>query len=99
MKNEIKRYFLEEQHLTERVSEVLAKPLVKYEDIANEFVYWIENRTFQISDAVEIEGYSAYKIHELAPWLDGAGVYGLLVTLRDAPEKGKDYIRRGFPRK
>lgn len=99
MKDKIRYYFLEEQHLTERVSDVLTKFLSKYEDIANEFIRWTENHKFDVPNAVEVEGYTASKIHELAPWLDGAGVYSLMVTLRDTPEKGMEYIKQGFPRK
>lgn len=93
------RYFTEEKEVTEVVAKVLAKPLCKYEDIKAEFIYWIDNRTFDAPNALLINNYSAAKIHEIAPFLDVAGIYNFMVTLRDNPEKAEGYIRNGFPRK
>lgn len=95
----IVRYFIEEKSVTEVVAKVLAKPLCKYADIQHEFIYWLDNRTFDIPNALVINGYSAGKIHETAPFLDAAGVYNFMVTLRDNPKKAEDYIKKGFPRK
>ncbi len=95
----ILNYFIQEKHLTKVVAKVLAKPLTKYEDIKEEFIYWIENRNYKVDVPLEIEGYNALMIQELAPHLDAAGVYNFMVTLRDDPEKAKGYIKNGFPRK
>lgn len=93
------QYFIREKNVTAVVAKVLAKALTKYSDIEKEFIYWIDNRNFDAPDALEIGGYSAKKIHEIAPFLDAAGVYNFMVTLRDDPAKAQNYIKNGFPRK
>ena len=93
------KYFIDEKKTTMGVARILAKTIEKYPDIRNEFIYWLENRSFDVPNAVEINGYSAKQISEIAPFLDAAGVYNFMVTLRDSPEKAKDYIRNRFPRK
>lgn len=90
---------MEEKNTTKVVAHVLTKNLVKYKDIYEEFLYWIENRDFNFTNAVEIEGYTAKRISEIAPFLDGSGVYNFLVTLREEPEKAHEYIRNKFPHK
>lgn len=97
--DKIIHYFTSEKGVTEVVAKVLAKTLAKYQDIESEFIYWIDNRDYNAPDAVEIDGYSAKKISEIAPSLDAAGVYNFMVTLRDDPEKANGYIKNGFPRK
>lgn len=96
---EIIRYFIDEKKVSKSVAQILSKTLGKYPDIQSEFVYWIENRSFDAPDAIQIDGYSAKQISEIAPFLDAAGVYNFMVTLRDNPAKAKDYIENGFPRK
>ena len=95
----IEQYFIEEKKTTPVVAKVLLKPLEKYEDIKSEFLYWIEHRNYDAPDAIEIGGYTAKKIQELAPMMDAAGVYNFMVTLRDNPKKAQGYINNGFPRK
>lgn len=95
----IMKYFVEEKKVTEMVAKVLMKSIIKYMDIKSEFIYWIENRNYDVSIPVEIQGYTAKKISELAPHLDGAGVYNFMITLRETPEKAQEYIKKGFPRK
>ena len=97
--DKITHYFTSEKGVTEVVAKVLSKTLTKYKDIESEFIYWIDNRNFKALNALEIDGYSAQKISEIAPSLDAAGVYNFMVTLRDAPEKAQVYIKNGFPRK
>lgn len=92
-------YFVNEKKTTETVAKVLEKSLLKYTDIKDEFCYWIDNRTYDIPNAIEIEGYTAAKIHEIEPALDAAGVYSFMVTLRDNPNKANDYIKAQFPKK
>ena len=45
---------------------------------------------------VEVDGYRAQDIYEMAPMLDGIGVFNFLVTLRDDPEEGEKMIEEGF---
>ena len=93
------KYFITEKHVTEVVAKVLAKPLLKYDDINKEFIYWLENRNYDCPNPTNINGYTAASVAKIAPHLDAAGVYGFLVTLRDNPIKAQEYIDNGFPRK
>ena len=93
------KYFITEKHVTEVVAKVLAKPLLKYDDINKEFIYWLENRNYDCPNPTNINGYTAASVAKIAPHLDVAGVYGFLVTLRDNPIKAQEYFDNGFPRK
>ena len=97
--SQITAYFIQKEGVTPVVAAILAKSLEKYDDIKNEFIYWIENNSFEGENPLTINGYTAKSIHELAPQLDGAGVFNFMVTLRDNPEKAQEYIDRGFPTK
>ena len=93
------QYFIKEKSVTEVVANVLSKPLLKYDDIKNEFIYWIKNRTYDCPNPVIVNGYTSASVAKMAPHLDAAGVYNFLVTLRDNPAKAQAYIDNGFPRK
>ncbi len=99
METKIKKYFLEEKKVTEQVAKILCKSLLKYEDIAEEFCYWIENREYMKEDNLVINGYSATDISKLASHLDASGVYGFMVSLRDNPVKAEEIIKNNFPNK
>ena len=75
-----------------------AKKLLKYDDIAAEFGAYLDKRSFESENPLEIEGYTAKKLSEIAP-LDPAGIYAFMVSLRDEKEKALDTINKGFPRK
>lgn len=96
---EIIDYFVHEKNTTLAVARVLEKSLIKYEDIQMEFCRWLEKRNFDFEQPVIIEGYTAKEIQEREPSLDAAGVYNFLVTMREDPEKAKDYLENGFRRK
>lgn len=95
----ITKYFIEEKAVSEVVAKVLAKPLLKYDDIKDEFIYWLENRNFDCPNPVTINNYTAASVSKIAPHLDVAGIYSFMVTLRDNPAKAQAYIDNGFPRK
>ena len=97
--SKITTYFIQNKKTTPTVAMVLAKSLEKYDDIKNEFIYWIDNNSFDCNNPISVNGYTARHIHEMAPHLDGAGVYNFMVTLRDKPEKAQEYIDNGFPEK
>lgn len=99
MMERIVKYFIEEKAVTEVVAKVLSKPLLKYEDIRDEFIYWLDYRNYDAPNTVLINGYSASDVHRIAPFLDAAGIYNFMVTLREDPLKAKEYIDKGFPRK
>lgn len=96
---QIIRYLIEEKQSTPVVAKLVARKLCKYSDIREEFILWMEKRTFDLPDPVSIEGYTAKGLHEIAAFLDAAGIYSFLVTLRDDPVQAKETIEKGFPRR
>jgi len=93
------KYFCEEKGTTEVVAKTLSKTIMKYDDIKEEFLEWLETRAFDFESPIIIEGYTAKQVSEIEPSMDAAGIYNFMVTLREQPEKAKEYIRKGFPRK
>lgn len=89
-------YLIDEKSCTEVVAEQVAAKLTKYNDIKAEFLRWLETGKYPTEDAIAVNGYTAAKISEIAPVLDGAGVYNFLVTLRDNPEEARRIIAEGF---
>lgn len=95
MRQEIERYLTEERGIeSDVVREMLCDKVMKYDDIAEEFEKWLEVRAYE--DGVRVGVYTARKIHELAPGLEGIGVYNFLVTLRDSPEEARKIMDEGF---
>lgn len=92
-------YLVTERNLTPAIAQRLSQKLSKHDDIKEAFLKWLDTRDFSTANAPEINGYNPVKIHELAPFLDGVGVYGFMVTLRDNPEEAGKAIRNGFSRK
>ena len=92
-------YLLNEKQMTEAVAKRMEKKISKYDDICNEFMYWLEHRLFKTDQPLVVEGYNAQDIQKLAPFMDVLGIYNFMVTLRDDPEKAKEYIDSGFKRK
>lgn len=74
----------------------LVAKATKYDDIRQELLKWLKTGEFK-EDGLEIEGHSARDIAELAPFMDGVGVYNFMVDLRENPETAKKYIADGFP--
>jgi uncharacterized membrane protein len=97
--DEIMDYLQKEKNMSSVVAERTTKKVTKYDDIRTEFENWIVTKTYSDRSPLTIEGYTAKSIFELAPFLDGLGVFNFLVTLREQPDKAKKYIADGFPRK
>jgi hypothetical protein len=74
-------------------------PLEKHHDIRAELEQWIDKREYPQDKPLTIEGYTAEMISNLAPFMDGVGVYNFMVTLRERPNNAKRIIATGFPRK
>ena len=81
------------------VATKVSLPFKRHDDIRIELEYWIENQEFTKDNPLTIEGYTAEMIFTLAPFLDGVGVYNMMVALRECPERAKRMIAAGFPRK
>lgn len=95
MEERIERYLVGERKVESAVvRKILQDKVMKYDDIAKEFVRWLETREYE--DGIEIEGYTAKKIHEIALHLDGIGVYNFLVALRDDLVGARKIIDEGF---
>jgi len=95
----ISDYLLNEKKMTETAAARAEKKVSKFEDIRREFEFWIENKTYNADNPLIIGEYTARNIHDLAPFMDGLGVYNFMVTLRDDPAAAKEYINEGFKRK
>ena len=95
---QILNYLITELQQSERVANRNAAKLCKYDDIKDEFLTWLDTNDF-IDNGLVIEGYNAKKIYELAPFMNGVGVYNFMVTLRENPEVALQTIADGFPRK
>lgn len=95
---QILNYLITELQQSERVANRNAAKLCKYDDIKDEFLIWLDTKDF-IDNGLAIEGYTAKKIYELAPFMNGVGVYNFMVTLRENPELALQTIADGFPRK
>lgn len=96
MNLEIRKYLVWEKRRQPQVADLLEKKVSKYDDIKAEFLHWLETRQYDVQSPVTVEGYSAAQIYEMAPGLDGIGVYNFLVDLRDDPEMAKRAIADGF---
>ena len=97
--NPIIRYFLEEKGLSELVARKLTASLEKYDDIKSAFLTWLKTRDYRSTEGFTVGGYSAADISNMAPFLDGSGVYNFMVTLRDNSAEAKLIIERHFPRR
>lgn len=93
---QILKYLAEEKHCFGMAAEHTLAKITKYDDIKQEFLRWLEQRNYDNEDALIVEGYNARTLYDLAPQLDGAGVYNFLVDLRDQPDVAKKIIAEGF---
>ncbi|HOQ75769.1 MAG TPA: hypothetical protein PK369_04260 [Thermoclostridium sp.] len=88
--------FLKSAGLPDYVLQKNVEGFRRHPDIAEEFIEWLETGKYREENPVRVEGYTAKDIAELADFLDGAGAFNFLITLRERPEKAKTYIKEGF---
>ena len=93
----LEKYLVSELKVTGGTLFAMMDKIKKYDDIYNEFCYWLEKRNYDKESPLAVNGYTAKQIYELNPKLDGIGVYNFLITLREKPEQAKEYIESGFP--
>lgn len=91
--------FLKTSGLQEYSLQKNMKSFERNPDIAEEFVEWLNTGYYKKENPINVQGYSAQDIAILAEFLDGVGAFNFLITLRERPEKAKEYIKSGFPRK
>lgn len=97
--DKIRDYLTQELQMKPFVANMMVTRLCRYDDIRAEFYNWLDTRSYQTENPLQVEGYTAADIAALAPFMDASAVYGFLVTLRENPKDAKDIIARGFPRK
>ena len=93
------KYFKEDAKVNDYVAKVLFKDLSKYDDILNEFTKYLTQKTYDLENAIEINGYTAKKLHELNPTFNPSGVYTFIELLRTNPERAEEIIKGGFKNK
>lgn len=92
-------YFKEDAKVNDEVAKILFKDLSKYDDILNEFTKYLNQKTYDLENAIEINGYTAKKIHELNPSFEPTGVYTFMELLRTDPKRAEEIIKGGFKNK
>ena len=92
----LEKYLVTELRITGGLMFMMIDKIKNYDDIYDEFCYWLENRNYNKEKPVEVAGYTAKQVFELNPKLDGIGVYNFLITLRENPEQAEAYIKSGF---
>jgi hypothetical protein len=92
-------YLVKTCHQKPEAAVKVAQPFAEHDDIRTELEHWIETQEYLQNNPLTIEGYTAKKVSELAPFMNGVGVYNFLVTLRERPDNAKRIIAEGFPRK
>ena len=92
----IEHYLITEKKITGAAMLKAVEKVTKYDDISAEFILWLGQRNYDFEQPISVEGYTAKDIYELAPDMDGIGVYNYLVFLRDDPRVAKEYIKEGL---
>ena len=96
MNHSIEKYFIKEKNLPKNIYGMYYSNISRHEDIREEFDEWVQNRLYRKEGAVKVEGYTAEMIYQMAPFLDGVGVFNFLVTLKERPVVGLRIIKKGF---
>ena len=96
MNEKLKNYLLQELKVSEALLPDIVAKIEKYDDIRSEFYRWLDLRNYDFEQPVTVENYTARQIYNLCPKLDGIGVYNFLITLREHPDRAKQYIAEGF---
>ena len=95
----VRKYLIEEKQMPSVVVNRTITKLERHPDIFAELKDWIVNRTYKSNNPVSVEGFTGANLVKLAPFMDGVGVFTFLVALREQPDKAKEQIAAGFPRK
>lgn len=97
--NTIIKYFREELKESDIVAKVCFKDLMKYDDILNEFTKHLTQKTYDLKNPLEVNGYTAKQISELNPKFTASGVYTFMKLLRDDKDVAEKVIKSGFATK
>ena len=96
MREEIIKYLTEDQKHDQEYAEYCADMLAKYDDIAREFLAWTKNHDYDQASTVEIDGWTAKRIHEENPKVDDMSVFITMYWLREDPDYVKDDLALHF---
>lgn len=91
---EIIRDYLEEIDLPEIFIKKKLSAYSRNMDIAEEFTHWIKTKVYK--DGIQVCGYTAGEIADMSGYLNGEGVFSLLITMRENPDKVNKKIQQGF---
>lgn len=91
------REYAEQLGLSEVTIQQRMAEFARHADLAEEFEAWIRQGQGIFPNGIKVEGYTAKKINELAPFMNGVGVYNFLINLRENPKIALGYIEEGFP--
>ena len=98
MEDKIREYLVNEKHIASNdVMEIATRELLEHDDIKNEFLTWLDQRNYDFVKPIKIEGYTAKDIYQIAPFLDGIGIFNFMVDLRVRPAFALKTIKEGFP--
>ena len=92
----LEKYLITELGVTGGQLLMMIDKVKKYDDIYDEFCYWLEKRDYNRENPIAVNGYTAKQIHELNPRFEGIGVYNFLIMLRDDFQRAKEYMESGF---
>ena len=95
--NTLKDYIEKETELDSETVDEMLSGFINNPDIALEFEEWIVSQNYKTENPIEIEGYTAKDISELASFMKGLGVYNFMIYLREYPEEALSDIKEGFP--
>ncbi len=93
----IKKYLIEDKKSSEKVATLISSKFSQHSDIKEELELCISKGEDAISNPVSICGYTAKSILKIQPLLELVGAYSFLITLREKPQKAKEYIDEGIP--
>jgi hypothetical protein len=92
----ITEYIVNALNNSEEYAKKAYEKLSKYEDIRNEFYYYVMNEEFPKEQAISVEGYTAENLCETTR-LNPLGAYNYLIYLREEPEEALEELKKGLP--
>ena len=85
-------YFKDELKVDDDTARSVYNDLSEFEDIYSEFTKYLVQRTYDLSPKLEINGYTAQKLHEEVPALMPSDVYTILALFRKKPKDAEKML-------
>lgn len=83
--------YLKSAGLPAKMIEKKINDFAKHKDIADDFIYWIENKRYK-ENGVKVADYSAKTIASKSTLFNGLSVFTFLIQLRENPDKAKSIL-------